>query len=390
MSRYRLLAPFVLLAPALASCGDAAAPLASTARSHSAMPAPVPLANADIGTRFWPYTGSEFSGTGQDPINLIFTGVSDPRRIRALLLSLGGDRTALGMPDAYPFNCTWSDAIGDLQTGYSEAGGWTGSAVQLQCGDYGPVRFHLRLFAAGGATIANAHFELLISGTADHQVLSWELAERLVTGDLVRSGRLGAATPPSATAAINPAPFREIPAIIYDGLPLELRGAIGGPLADVTAAVPIGTDGKATVLHVASAPAITPGLATQDFTLAYHQAIPKPFCAAPGELVFVDGPVHLVKRVVVDAGGALASSFDAAGELTVLPLGAGGEPAGEPYRAVVAEHQETAASDGRSLVRGLVQRTLFLSGDTPSRLIVRLAVGPEGQADYRPDVRCAD
>ena len=29
------------------------------------------------------------------------------------LMSLGGDRSALGFPNSFPFNCTWSDAIGE-------------------------------------------------------------------------------------------------------------------------------------------------------------------------------------------------------------------------------------------------------------------------------------
>jgi hypothetical protein len=389
MSRIPLV-PLLLAASSLAGCADPGAPLAARTTAAPTAAAPAGLVTDAAVGRFWPYTGTDFSGAGQDPINLVFTGVSDPRRLRALLLSLDGDRSALGLPNVPPFDCTWSDAIGDLQTGYADAGGWTGSAIQLQCGAYGPVRFHLRLFAAGAATIANAHFEVLIPGTADHQVLSWELAERLVAGDLGRSGRLDEAQPPRTTAAINASPFREVPAIIYDGLPAGLRALIGGPLGDVSDAVPIATDGRATVLAVASAPPVASGTTTQDFTLTYHQAIPKPFCAAPGELVFVDGPVHLVKQVTVDGSGAFASTFDAAGTLAVTPLDAGGAPAGATYRAEVAERQETTAGDGRSQVRGLVQRTLFAGTGAPSRLAVRLTAGPNGQADYRPDVRCGD
>ena len=76
-------------------------------------------------------------------------------------------------------------------------------------------------------TLGNAHFELLIPGTTDHQVLSWELAEQLVTVDMVRSGLLAAA--PGSTAPINAAPgFRQIPAEIYNLLPAELRAASAG------------------------------------------------------------------------------------------------------------------------------------------------------------------
>src|SRR6185503_18651841 len=116
------------------------------------------------------------------------------------------------------------------------------SVVQLQCGTYGPIRFHIRLFPQGEWTIANAHFELLIPGTADHQVLSWELGEKLVVADFARSGLLGAA--PAQLAGLNPAPgYRSIPAVIYNGMPAQLKQIIGGP-AQTSTDVPIGTDGS--------------------------------------------------------------------------------------------------------------------------------------------------
>src|SRR5690606_11332242 len=109
------------------------------------------------------------------------------------------------------------------------------------------LRFHLRLYRQGDVTLGAVHFELLIPGTTEHQVLSWELAEQLVTVDLARSGLLGA--PPSQTGAINAAPtFRTIPAPIYNGVPVSLRAAIGGPLANVPDPVGISTNGSATVL----------------------------------------------------------------------------------------------------------------------------------------------
>jgi len=37
---------------------------------------------------FWPYTGTDFTGTPQDPINLIFYGEADPRDLRAALMAL--------------------------------------------------------------------------------------------------------------------------------------------------------------------------------------------------------------------------------------------------------------------------------------------------------------
>ncbi|MGH7534104.1 MAG: hypothetical protein ACREMG_00820, partial [Gemmatimonadales bacterium] len=138
-------------------------PSAEASQAVSTLP-PADLVSISSGggsLTLWPYTGADFSGAPQDPINLVFTGKSDPRAIRAALFSLPGNRSAFGFPDVFPFNCTWSDAIGDLQTGYNQTVGWTGSAIQLQCASFSPIRFHVRLFDAGPVTLGNAHFEVL-------------------------------------------------------------------------------------------------------------------------------------------------------------------------------------------------------------------------------------
>ena len=96
-----------------------------------------------------------------------------------------------GLPIAVPpFTLTWKDCIGDVQSGYADEFGWTGGVVQVGLGDYESPRFHMRLFKVGNWTVANAHFEILIPGTADHQVLSWELAEQRVIADIMRTGQL--------------------------------------------------------------------------------------------------------------------------------------------------------------------------------------------------------
>ena len=92
-------------------------------------PPPSDLVSVPAGPQvvtFWPYTGTDYSASPKDPINLIFVGEADPRLIRQALLALGGDRTPV-FPDVFPFNCTWADAIGSPQTGYSEDVGWQGS-----------------------------------------------------------------------------------------------------------------------------------------------------------------------------------------------------------------------------------------------------------------------
>src|SRR4029078_7501987 len=95
----------------------------------STFAAPSGLVSVVSGVEAFPYTTTGFSTTPQDPINVVFTGAaSDPRQIRAILLGLAGS----GRPGPLAgFDCTWSDAVGDPQTGYSANNGWVGSVVQL-------------------------------------------------------------------------------------------------------------------------------------------------------------------------------------------------------------------------------------------------------------------
>ncbi|HEU5303910.1 MAG TPA: hypothetical protein VFU40_04635 [Gemmatimonadales bacterium] len=338
----------------------------------------------------WPYTGVDFSGVPQDPINLVFAGQADPRALRAALLALGGDRTAFGFPNVYPFNCVWSDAIGDLQTGYNGTAGWTGSAIQLACGDFGPVRFHVRLFDAGPVTLGNAHFEVLIPGTTEHQVLSWELAEQLATADLARTGLLGAA--PGSTGLINDAPsFREIPAQIYNQLPPDLKQAAGGPTGSVSAPVPIHTDGRATVFQSSGTVAPTPGVSEQSFVIEWAQVIPRPFCVeGAAEFVLVEGPVSLRKTVELTSAGGLRSEFLASGQLSLTPVDPStGSPLGPAYRASVEDYQVTGFEDAGGSIEGLV-RQMELPQDVVGRgrKIVTLRVGADGATAFDQDIKC--
>jgi hypothetical protein len=383
----------LLVSCALAACdrdptpADSAGPSLS---SEAAAPPSLVSLPADAGAlAIWPYTGADFSGTPQDPINLVFTGRADPRAIRAALFTLSGDRTAFGFPPVAPFTCTWTDAIGDLQTGYGAERGWVGSAVQLSCGVFGPVRFHVRLFQAGPLTLGNAHFELLIPGTTDHQVLSWELAEQLVAADLARTGLLAAA--PAPTVQINGAPtFREIPPTIYNLLPPELRALIGGPPAQVSGPVGIATDGRATRFALGgSAPAAVG--TTQRFVIDFDQIIPRPFCtASAAEYLHAQGPVELSKEVRVNPSGALVSEFHASGRLRLTPVDpATGAPVGEPYEAEVSDHQITRYDDGGGQVEGTaMQRELPQNVAGRGRKTVRLKVGPGDITQYDQDIAC--
>ncbi len=148
----RLFLPSGALLGALPSGGcdrpTAAGPEAPTAALvATAAPALAPLVTVPPPggpLALWAFAADNFAGVPVDPVNLIFTGRSDPRSIRAALLRLNGDRTALGFPGAFPFDCTWSDAIGDVEAAFAVPAGWLAGAVQLACGPYGPLRFHLR------------------------------------------------------------------------------------------------------------------------------------------------------------------------------------------------------------------------------------------------------
>lgn len=338
---------------------------------------------------FWPYTGTSFNGSPQDPINLIFTGNADPRQIRAALFALDGDRTAFGFPNQAPFNSTWNDAIGDVQSGYGGTEGWTGSVIQLQCGNYEPARFHMRLFRVGDYTIANTHFEIQIPGTTEHQVLSWELAEQLVMIDLIRTGLLGAA--PVMTSEINPPNYRTIPAQIYNLLPVELRAAIGGPLGDVASDVPIRSDGHAAIMNLAGEVAFTAETRVQDFIINFDQTLPKPFCASSEfDFLYLNGEVTLVQTTVLDENGKFQSKFHAEGILSATPVNPlTGEIVGETMEAIVLENHSSSINDSKQTATSwLLQKLNPASDDNAGWLYKRFKIDSKGSNYFEEKVNC--
>jgi hypothetical protein len=348
----------------------------------------------------YPYTRTEFaSGADFDPINLVFTSHADPRSIRALLLGLNGDRTAQlapsvpGYPPVAPFNCRWHDAIGDMQTAYGGDEGWAGSVIQLACGDFGPVRFHVRLFRLGAFTVANAHFEMLIPGTADHQVLSWERAEELVAYDLLRSGLVDPAGV-SVTDVITTAEHRTILKDLWNALASSADGqaVLGFVRLDFSAPAPLVStdqpirngDGRATVIPIGGDVTGTTGTTTESVPIEFGQDIPRPFCAGVPRFIHVGGHLDLVKSVTVDAGGGFSSSYQTHGKLSARDLVTGSE-----YFANVAEHQETQMSDDGQSVLATVERKELPSGlaDNGS-LTTRLKVGPTGVTQFTRRESC--
>lgn len=348
-------------------------PKAEAGREAPPPPSTVTVTLGSQSETIWPFTGNDFSGSGLDPINLIFTGTADPRSIRDALMSLDGNRTAFGFPNSFPFNCTWSDAFGDEQVGWAAAEGWQGSAVQLQCGGFDPMRFHLRLFGEGTFSVANAHFDLLIPGTADHEVLSWEVPEALVTADLVRSGFLTAS--PLLTQAITPAPaYRTIRNQIFNGIPVALRAAFGLPTANQSAPVPIPNDGRATVLSLEHEFCPDHADVRVAFDLTYNQIIPKPFCSTgPADLVKVEGPVHFKLRAQTNHSGRYVRTGNASGVLNVTPVDSSGQPTGPTVTAEVSEEHRGTLTDQRSAIRFVVRR--LINSDPPQSLMSHLKAG---------------
>ncbi|HSQ60375.1 MAG TPA: hypothetical protein VLT84_08075 [Acidobacteriota bacterium] len=344
--------------------------------------------------RFWPYTGAGFDGTPSDPVHLIFRGNADPLTLRAALMNLDGDRTAAGFPPVAPFNQRWRDAFGDVQTGWAEGEGWSGSVVQLALGDYAPVRVHLRLFrtaapTGGTWTLGAAHFEVLIPGTTEHQVLSWMLARHVVVADLARTGLL--IGPPASGGVVSAAPsFREIPAVIYNGLPPELRALTGGPAGDQSSPVPIPSDGEVVILSLGGSP--NAGTAdAQTLTLNFDQVIPKPLCSdGPYDWVYVQGPVTLRRSASVDAEGRYRYSARATGTVTVTPVDITANPPapiGTPFTAEVAEHQEGFTGGNSEMVFARSKRIAAQNGG--AELLMRdLRVASRGEKLLRTLEQC--
>jgi hypothetical protein len=370
----------------------AASPKPSAVRVGAPAPSPlVPVALPGQTLQLWPFSGFGF-GQASDPVSLIWIGNSDPRALRAALLLLDGDRTAFGFPSAFPFDCTWHDEPEvQPEVAYTTASGWVGSPIELECGTYDQARLHLRFFDVGGATVGGAPFEVYIPGTLEHQTISWELAEQMVVVDFLRSGLLDPSLPLFTTDQINPSPFGTIPAVIYNGVPVGLRQAIGGPLGDVTDAVPIPNDGHATVLNLSASVGGQPLVAHRRFVEPFDQVIPQPFCGpGPDAFLYVNGPVTLDQQVVFTPSGNYLSHFHAVGHLDVTPVDpATGQPIGATYTAIVLEDHKGILTDAVTLETFVTLRiTLPPSAPFHGRLEFAFAVGPSGVTRETTSVRC--
>lgn len=390
----RSLAAFVFV---LAACSDdntptapggSLRPSANETVNGNEPPAPaglVTVALTDQPLTVRPFTGTDFSGAAQDPINLIFTGEADPRQIRAALMGLPGTGRAGPLVG---FDCIWDDAVGNPQTHYGAAQGWVGSAIQLQCGNFYGPRFHLRIFRHGAVTVANAHYEILIPGTNEHEVLSWELAKGLVTADIARTGLLGAL--PASSDVITPAPYyRAVQAPVATGLSADQKAGLGLLTnADGSASIP--NSGRAAILRLGAAAQVAEGMADKDFVVTFGQVIPKPFCVAGTTgYVYASGPIRVRMRSGI-ADGNYRSEWTAAGTLNLTPFNPlTGQAAGATYQGEVSEKITTDMTQGMAEAEHLSDRRETPDiGATRGSRVQQLRVRENGKDIYKVDINC--
>jgi len=225
--------------------------------------------------------------------------------------------------------------------------------VQLACGDWS-LRFHLRLFAEGAVTIGGTHWDLNVPGTNEHEVISWEVPEQLLTIDMIRSGLLASA--PTLTGQINAAPtFRTIRAPVYAGIPPQLKA-----IAGITAGPDIPTNGRATVFNVGTAEPIVADVVQQQFTIQFNQFIPKPFCGGPTDFLFVQGPIVYTGVATVTSGGTYHRESTATADLTAVPVNPlNGQPIGAPLHALATDEHLAGVSSAGVVARGHRLQQLF-------------------------------
>jgi hypothetical protein len=324
----------------------------------------------------WPYTTSDFE-TGDDPVNLVFLN-ADPRAIRQQLMKLNGTRPI-------PFGCRWTDAMGYEQAAWGEPEGWVGGEVQLACLDDfarplgSPFRVHVRLFRIGAHTLGAAHFEILIDGTAEHEVLGWDFAREFVAVDMARAG-----APSQGSKRLfvpEDGAFRAIRQPVYEPLVTAaqhspdllylLTQVLHLPASVPSSDVPIPTSGEAAVFAPAFALEPVKSDVTTTLDVTYGVAAPKPFCG-PGFIQIAGGPLHLEMRVQTNRSGQYLRTYRVHGTLSVTPLA----PSGATVQAVISEaHRGLLTDQYGQIAQGTAQ---VLLGDPVQYRTTRFGAG---QAD---------
>lgn len=324
---------------------------------------------------FWPYTTSKLSITSpDDPINLLLVGEGDPRAVRAALMALG--------PSPVPLlsGCTWTDAVGDEQASAADPVGWTGSAIQLACGPW-ELRLHVRLFDIGEAILLGAHFEMAIPDTDQHQVLSYSLAKMIMLGELSRTNLVNQAGIEYTDVVTQST--QNVRAVLFNELPDWFQELLTGTAGDVAADFPIPNgDGIVIAVPIAHYADAATG-SYQEFTIEYGQWVDKPFCQAPGEFVYVAGPVHVAMTVTIAADGTLQRYMRAQGQLSITTT------TGSEYGANVTQDQQAWATGTAHWVQTKLHQVMVPSGGADQGVRSwHLRVGTEVPDDFKETINC--
>jgi hypothetical protein len=363
-------------------------------------PTPVGVVSIDTGSAslsLWPYTTSNYlpePNGASDPVNLVFLN-TDPRAIRQALMTLDGTRPAWSYLPSGAKGCVWMDGMGYEQAAYVEPEGWVGDEVQLVCATpNSPLgkeyRFHVRLFRSGPHTVGAAHFEINIPGTAEHEVLSWEMARRFVTDEMAR---LAPGAFQGEAAVFNPAngAFRAARGLIngyvwQTNLPRGLEGLqfLGAlqlpPPQPPYPDVPIPSTGRAAVF----APGFTYVPVTSDVTLTdsrmYSVRTNKPFCDKGG-IVITGGPLTFSLRTQTNPSGKYQRSYTVSGTLQITT-------GSVTQDALISEFHRGMLTDNHGQVSEEVSQILLPGGGAVGQSLN--VVFGAGQNDYWvPQENCA-
>ena len=157
---------------------------------------------------------------------------------------------------------------------------------------------------------------------------------------------------------------------------------------DGTASIP--NDGRAVVLRLASAPALTEGTVDSDFVIQFGQVIPKPFCAAGTTgYLFASGPiaVHMQSGIV---DGNFESTTTSTGTLTLVEFNPfSRQPVSAPYQGAVSETTSIKLTDGAAWVDFFSTREETPdNGTTRGIRIETLRAREHGLDFYNVDISC--
>jgi hypothetical protein len=365
--------------------------VAQPALAGQSAPPPADVVTIDVGSdqlTLWPFTTDNYlpDETGaSDPVNLVFLN-TDPRAIRQELMGLGNDRPAWSFLPSGANGCVWMDAMGYEQAAYLEPEGWVGDDVQLACATPdSPLgreyRFHVRLFRSGDHTLGAAHFEINVPGTAEHEVLSWELARKFVADEIAR---LDGSAFLDDTPVFQPTngSFRTVRGLINAyvwqtnaGNP-QLLLALGLPPPQPPfPTVPIPATGLAAVF----APDFTYLPESSDITLTdsrsyFVQSTPKPFCDGT-PIQITGGPLTFTLRTRTNPSGKYQRTYTVAGSLQVKTLATG-----VVQDALVFEIHHAKLTDTHGQVSEGVSQILLPNEAAPGESLSR-AFGA-GKTDY--------